>query len=97
VLIAGSLLKDSLKMMIWTGAVTPYKDRMAGECLRLPLPALLLHLPLLPARSNRLAPAGLGTIRVPWNAIGLSVLIGGFILGRVPEMLSGKYACRGDR
>lgn len=96
-LIASFRLNDSLKTAIWTGALT----QMGTACLVNASGCRRLHCyftgPFYMAGALASLLRGLGTIRLSWGAIGLAMLLGGLILGRLPEMVWGKYAGWGGR
>lgn len=83
---------STLKATIWTAAFT----QMGVACLANASRCGRRHcyftgpLFLLGAVASLLR--GFGAIRLSWASIGLIMLVGWAILGRLPEMLWGKYA-----
>ena len=92
---ASSVLRDSpIKAGIWTAAFT----QMGLACLVNASRCGRVHCYftgpffLLGALASLLQ--GLGTLRLGWDRLGVAMLVGGVALGRLPEMIRGKYANR---
>ncbi len=96
-LMTSLLLEDSrFKTTIWTASLT----QMGVACLANASRCGRLHcfftgpFFLLGALASLLR--GMGTIRLAWSRIGVTMLAGGLILGYLPELIWGKYVNRGD-
>jgi hypothetical protein len=96
VIVATLPLSDGLKTAVWTGALT----QMGVACLVNASGCNRLHcyftgpLYLFGALASLLR--GTGALKARWGLIGLAALAGGFVLGRLPEMLWGRYANKND-
>lgn len=91
VLVATLPFSDGVKTALWTGALT----QMGVACLVNASGCNRLHCyftgPFYLGGALASLLRGTRAIKTPWSGIGSAMLIGGFALGRLPDMTWGKY------
>ncbi len=97
-IIASFFLSNSaVKATIWTAAFT----QMGVACLANASRCGRLHCyftgPFFLAGALASLLRGVGTVQLGWGRLGLTMLVGGVVLLRLPEMLWGTYTSRGDQ